>query len=92
MCRERVLCDVTWAEAEQCPRGGEFYAHSEQWTSFGQVGTGPRTSSSVSWKDGDALNRLEKDGVGGLGHLGMGWGAGGRGMMASWSRTTQHDL
>lgn len=26
--RETVLHDMTWAKAEQCPQGGEFYAHS----------------------------------------------------------------
>lgn len=46
------------------------YAHSAQRTSFGQVGTGPRTSSSVGWRDGDALNHLEEDGVGSWGRRG----------------------
>lgn len=67
VCRKTALHDVAWAEAEQCPQGGESYAHSAQRTSFGQVGTGPRTSSSVGWRDGDALNHLEEDGVGSWG-------------------------
>ena len=67
VCRETVLHDMTWAKAEQCPRGGEFYAHSAQQTSFGHVGTGLRTSSSVGWRGGDTLNHLEEDGVGGWG-------------------------